>query len=547
MPGEEGPPKWVKSVLGCAAYFAGINKAEIESSFSRDRDEIEPQPVLYVANPPLAVELAQAINGIGPETKEMRDQAESNGIFLERGEGVVVLQEAERFELGLEVLRDEEDEMFDMRRSAGAGLGAGKGRGKGRDMKARPAGSGGHGDRAKTRNGKPKNQEEKQPEVKILLRRQPIAEHTESAGQSQTHNQAGQQTDNDASPSSGPLPLPDAPTQVPMGLLLATNDGVVQGSTSSILPLVKSDSINSQLSADLSPPRNPSKPLPASGGNKSPASKFVPLTRETHPVRRRAGSSDSSDSDHSRPGHGAGRGGRGGRGGGPSRGGGRGGAAVSGGGARSKRGKDKDSEFKNGNFTLLQRPTPPAPPPSVPAPAPVTKEPARVPPVPKVAVRPSAPPVIRGILARPPRGHPHGPAHGVGRPPPLGPPPPFAPDIRGRGRGGGRGGHRGRGGGGHHPLHPGPPAGEKFEFDDAMLRPGYGSPSPFHDMPPPGPPGHQAHRGRPPFGPGHGHIPIWGGHGHGHGGHGPRSGHPHPIDWQPAPERAPVVMLQRPK
>jgi len=439
MPGEEGPPKWVQSVLGCAAYFVGINKAELDNAF--DKDERELPPALYIATPSFEIQITQDPTGTRPLTRENREEAERNGSKNERGDGVMLQEEAERFELGIAILRDNDDDKPAFNRSTD--------RGSRRNVNGLNRSGGGQGDRDRRMPPKPRKKEDPVPEVKVLLRRP----------------QAPGESDQSDSPASVLLGLPDVTIPPPMG----------------INPMAHSRSSN-----EPSPPKQAHKPLPSD--RKSPPSKFVPLTRETHPVRRYAGSSDSSDEPTNRERTRSGRG--------------RGGTAARGTGRKNR---ERDSEFKNGNFVLLKRPEPaPASPKptaapsrpqaSVPGPAPRQPTilarrpvpPAVQPPPAKALQSPKPPPApapasvtapVRTILQRPPA-------------PPAPPPaqtPPTAPraftDTRGRVRG--RGGVT-RGTAFHPipannqnrrnlPIKPTTSSAAAFEFDDAMLRPGYGA------------------------------------------------------------------------
>jgi len=600
MPGEEGPPKWVQSVLGCAAYFMGINKAELDNSFHDGDADIK--STLYVASPPTEILIAQDPTSVNPRTREMRDQAERNGSYHERGEGVVILEEAERFEISIEVLRVEDDTIPGMRNSVHQGQ-----RNRGRT----PAGNGhGHGNGQMNGGGRPqgrprKKEEEKEPEVKILLKRpqpqpQPLPVDSQPPGLSNEHTSGPDASGTTESSDDivRSLLMPDLPP--PAGLVGGLSSLTVDEAGS--FDMARTKSINSVLSNQISPPA-PQRKLHII--RKSPPSKFVPLTRETHPVRRQADdeSSDSGDSQKERHGHGGGRGrGRGGRGGrgGPGR--------ADGGGGRRRKDRSRDDEFKNGNFTLLQRPQPPpqtqSPMPapassSVPAPAvrPAVR-PARKPPAsatqPRPAQAPATPvaPPVRAILQRPPRapaamnGHANGnglrPTPPIARDmqtswrskgvPPRPPPPPTAlatpnapvPALA--------------------PIRPQVPSAPSilsaglsakapvFEFDEKMLSPGYGSTAPIATSQANGSAefatngyarGHHHARGRGGFGPGpkahhhnqHQHRPPPGpGPGTGHHHH-----HPHhhqlpdrapvpstPPQWQPAPQSAKPIILQRP-
>lgn len=150
-------PKWVVSVLSCAAFFVRIAFAEAAVDDKPDGEEFdEAKPVLLVANPPLAVEV---------EMVEGERKGENGPNFAERGEGYLISQEAERFELNLEVLRDEDAEefVFDAELGRGKGHRRGDGGGGGRGRGGRGRGGG--------RGGARKQPEEPEREVKILLRR----------------------------------------------------------------------------------------------------------------------------------------------------------------------------------------------------------------------------------------------------------------------------------------------------------------------------------------------------------------------------------------
>ena len=139
IPINEGDvlPKWIENILGCAAFFIQIDEAE-----QNEEAEIggEAGAILYVANPPLAVEIKEG----------------DTGNIGQRGEGYILSQEAERFEIPIEVLRDEEEEVeqeLKTKRGPRNRNKQGSGRGKGRGGAQR----------------KPETSQER--EVKILLRR----------------------------------------------------------------------------------------------------------------------------------------------------------------------------------------------------------------------------------------------------------------------------------------------------------------------------------------------------------------------------------------
>lgn len=597
MPGEEGPPKWVQSVLGCAAYFMGINKAELANSIGDD--DVDVKSTLYVASPPLALLIARDPGNINPETRDEIDQAEREGQYPQRGEGWVVQQEAERFEISIEILRVENDSIPGMRnqgqRSRGQGA-AGNGSGQG--------GSNGHTNGENRPQGKPrKKEEEKEPEVKILLKRPQPPPPPEPLANSRPQGTSNAQTSGpDASGTTEStddivksLLMPDFPP--PVGLSGGTIDKAFASDW--VHTDFSSGPIRSAPSDHVSPPMQRGT---LHNVRKSPPSKFVPLTRETHPVRRQADaeSTDSDDSHKERNGHGSSRGrGRGGRGGRGSS------IRADGGSGRKKKDRPRDDEFRNGNFTLLQRPQPPSQAPPAKLPAPSASVPATITglavrpnkrnPAPSAQPRsvpaaPAAPPV-RAILQRPPHGPGAANGNGKGNPTvaPARPPPPVARDMQTS--------WRVRGGPPRPPpaipaapppvpapsrlspatvTAPAPGLSAKapaFEFDEKMLSPGYGAPIPsaptahingFAAFSTNGPGrGHHHGRGRGGFGHGpHGH-----GHHHGHHHHrpppgpGPIPGHhqqhlhqlpdrqaapPTPPQWQPAPQSAKPIILQRP-
>ncbi|BEJ12776.1 hypothetical protein CspHIS471_0212360 [Cutaneotrichosporon sp. HIS471] len=115
--GVEAPPRWVARVLGCAAFFRRINNTE-------GADEMA--PAVLIAHPPLSAE-------VGPPPVDERRTAPENTVnYADRAEGYTLSLEAERFELRLEVLRDEEgDDEPPKRRRGDRRRGRGRGRGGG--------------------------------------------------------------------------------------------------------------------------------------------------------------------------------------------------------------------------------------------------------------------------------------------------------------------------------------------------------------------------------------------------------------------------------
>ncbi|KAK8861523.1 hypothetical protein IAR55_002345 [Kwoniella newhampshirensis] len=182
MDGEESLPGWVESIFSCVSYFKRVMDAE--DSDVEDDYEREQGPILYIANPPVFVEVEQ---GRAEPTPSARDGEKGrDGVdYLARGEGHVVLQEAARFDLTLEVLRDDDVEV------EASGLGrSGKRTGRARNggdggkrsaegcanaggergTKGGKSNRGGRGDR---KGGRREGKKESEPEreVKILLRR----------------------------------------------------------------------------------------------------------------------------------------------------------------------------------------------------------------------------------------------------------------------------------------------------------------------------------------------------------------------------------------
>lgn len=144
------PPKWVASVLGAAAFFTTIVRAEEAAQGRGD----EPRPAVLIAHPPLSAE-------VGPppvDERPDRDAAPASRNLAERAEGYTVSLEAGRFELPLEVLRDDDEADAEPVRGA---RGRGRGHGHGGGGRGRRGERGGHGHR----------RPEPEPEVKILLRR----------------------------------------------------------------------------------------------------------------------------------------------------------------------------------------------------------------------------------------------------------------------------------------------------------------------------------------------------------------------------------------
>ncbi|GMK59080.1 hypothetical protein CspeluHIS016_0700950 [Cutaneotrichosporon spelunceum] len=111
----EAPQRWVARVLGCAAFFRRINITE-------GADEMA--PAVLIAHPPLSAEVGP------PPVDERRTAPENTANYADRAEGYTLSLEAERFELRLEVLRDEEgDDEPPKRRRGDRRRGRGRGRG----------------------------------------------------------------------------------------------------------------------------------------------------------------------------------------------------------------------------------------------------------------------------------------------------------------------------------------------------------------------------------------------------------------------------------
>lgn len=159
MDGEEDLPKWVEAVFSCVAYFKKIMDAE-EKEWDAEENgyERERGPILYVGNPPVFVELEQ---GRAEPTPSARDGDAKDGLdYMARAEGHVILQEAARFDLTLQVLRDDDVEV------EASGLGGKKQRERRRGRKR----GGGDGGRRRDRDVA-KREAEPEREVRILLRR----------------------------------------------------------------------------------------------------------------------------------------------------------------------------------------------------------------------------------------------------------------------------------------------------------------------------------------------------------------------------------------
>ncbi|WWC68676.1 uncharacterized protein I206_102610 [Kwoniella pini CBS 10737] len=149
---------WVKKVLSCVAYFRRIMDKEFELQEGEEGSlDKEKGPILYVGNPPVFVEVEQSrINE--PTPSDYRGNKEDH---TARAEGHIILEEAARFDLTLEVLRDDDHEVEASAMSRSGG-------GKGKDRRKRT-------DRAKEGGQRKEKDHQIEPpkEVKILLRRPP--------------------------------------------------------------------------------------------------------------------------------------------------------------------------------------------------------------------------------------------------------------------------------------------------------------------------------------------------------------------------------------
>lgn len=153
---------WLNNVIGCASYFHRIQRAE-----DLDSEWDEPKPLVLIAHPPLSAES-------GPSELENTERAEGYTLSLEAG----------RFELALEVLRDDETE--DASRRGGRNRGT-SGRGR---SSVRGTGSGGGGGRRRKEPGP-----EPEREVKILLRRPDKAEDSAPSSPNANVDQSGEAMD----------------------------------------------------------------------------------------------------------------------------------------------------------------------------------------------------------------------------------------------------------------------------------------------------------------------------------------------------------------
>ncbi|WVW80102.1 hypothetical protein I302_102075 [Kwoniella bestiolae CBS 10118] len=176
MDGQGNLPIWIKKVFSCVAYFRRIMDKEVQTLQDEREMEVERGSILYVGNPPVFVEVEQNQNN--------QPTPSGTGIkedYTSRADGHIVLEEAARFDLTLEVLRDDDHEV------EASGLTKSSRSGKGRGSGDRNRNGGGRRDGQKK-----KKEPEPAKEVKILLRRPPSL--------------AGE--DNHPSPESGKSTLP---------------------------------------------------------------------------------------------------------------------------------------------------------------------------------------------------------------------------------------------------------------------------------------------------------------------------------------------------
>ncbi|WVF67143.1 hypothetical protein IAT40_001888 [Kwoniella sp. CBS 6097] len=186
MDGDGSMPIWVLKTFSCVAFFKRIMDKEMEMAVDDGLDR-EIGPILYVGNPPVFVEVEQGRNEPTPSGGRDADRSK-DADYAARGEGHFILEEAARFDLTLEVLRDDDVEV------EASGLGRNRGRGnKGRNGGGGGGGGGGgSGDRERNRKGKEGGKgrsgrgegrkdkdkdkdkgSEPEREVRILLRRPP--------------------------------------------------------------------------------------------------------------------------------------------------------------------------------------------------------------------------------------------------------------------------------------------------------------------------------------------------------------------------------------
>lgn len=172
---------WINSVIGCASYFHRIQRAE-----ESDSEWDEPKPLVLIAHPPLSAES-------GPSDLE----------HTERAEGYTLSLEAGRFELALEVLRD--DDTDDSGRRGGRGRGtSGRGRNSGRN-----------GGRRRKEPGP-----EPEREVKILLRRPSKVEEAPLASPEVLVDESGDTTAD--SPFTRLRPTPQSQAHLPRPTAVST-------------------------------------------------------------------------------------------------------------------------------------------------------------------------------------------------------------------------------------------------------------------------------------------------------------------------------------
>ncbi|EIW66636.1 hypothetical protein TREMEDRAFT_74767 [Tremella mesenterica DSM 1558] len=295
LPPDAPLEKWIAAVMGCVAYFNDIDRVELASAVNRHGDSAEAvRPMLYVANPPLAVEAA-----------ELDMEVEIK--YVERGEGYALSQEAERFEVVLEVLRDTESEEGFHTRGRGRGRWHGRGRGRGGYDGERGRGRG-HG---RTQSGGHRGRKEDvEPAKEYKILRRPASDDAPANPRAPTTVSASQGSPHGSSP------------QLPTGL-------EIEAATSPVIHATPDPS--------RTPDFLPISPVPP------PRAQPERLDKEPKESGKPSSELDTEERRGNR---------RGGRRGGRTRG----------------RGKDKKDGRRSPQFELLQRPEgatrPPPPPPN---------------------------------------------------------------------------------------------------------------------------------------------------------------------------------------
>ncbi|WWC97001.1 hypothetical protein V866_003878 [Kwoniella sp. B9012] len=167
MDGQGNLPIWIKKVFSCVAYFKRIMDKEIQllqDDYEGGR-EVERGSILYVGNPPVFVEVEQnKINQPTPTGTAVKED------YTSRADGHIVLEEAARFDLTLEVLRDDDHEVeaSGLTKSSRSGKDRRDGRNRNRNRDKDNSSRDKDGQRKKKEQSR-----EPVKEVKILLRRPP--------------------------------------------------------------------------------------------------------------------------------------------------------------------------------------------------------------------------------------------------------------------------------------------------------------------------------------------------------------------------------------